>query len=62
MRSDPVAFVKADLDFGVIAFAAGMFIALCCDHRFMTSGKGLVSANEVGGKPQATSSEAASYQ
>jgi enoyl-CoA hydratase/carnithine racemase len=29
------------------AFAGGMVLALACDHRIMTNGKGLMCMNEV---------------
>ena len=29
------------------AFAGGMMLALACDFRIMTSGKGMLSMNEV---------------
>lgn len=30
-----------------VAFAGGFMMALCCDKRIMTGGRGLMSLNEV---------------
>lgn len=44
--SDPFRPRLGDADVGT-AFAGGMVMALACDYRIMTTGKGLMCMNEV---------------